>query len=160
MARKQTPPGVAEIDGLISGLAKARAWLRDQEGQEKAPDLEAELAAIDAQEIVDIRAAIGRAERARKSAHTRTGMWKAKQAGRVIGAVPIGSCETPRPDGKRGLVPLPREQVVIAIARKLRADGLSLRKIAAELDRKGYHSRAGKVFDPAQIRAMCAGSQE
>jgi hypothetical protein len=47
------------------------------------------------------------------------------------------------------------EQLVIAAARALRAAGLSLRKVAAELARMGHLSRKGKVFEAAQVARMC-----
>jgi DNA invertase Pin-like site-specific DNA recombinase len=48
------------------------------------------------------------------------------------------------------------EQLVIAEARRLRAAGLSLRAVAAELARQGLVSRMGKVFQAVQVRAMMA----
>ena len=48
------------------------------------------------------------------------------------------------------------EQIVIDQARSLKASGLSLRKIAAELQRRGFVSRAGTMFQPAQIQRMLA----
>ena len=49
------------------------------------------------------------------------------------------------------------EQAVLRAARALRASGLSLRQVAAELDRRGMRSRAGRTFGPKQVRAMVAG---
>ncbi len=46
------------------------------------------------------------------------------------------------------------EQVVIRQAQKLRTSGLSLRKIAAELQRRGHKPRNEKTFQPEQIRRM------
>ena len=50
----------------------------------------------------------------------------------------------------------PREQEVIAHARRLRARGLSLRAIAARLLRRGMRSRAGRPFAHPQIGRMIA----
>jgi DNA invertase Pin-like site-specific DNA recombinase len=54
------------------------------------------------------------------------------------------------------LVERPCEQAVLAEVRALRAEGLSLRAIAAVLDRNSLRSRAGRPFDPGQIRRMLA----
>jgi DNA invertase Pin-like site-specific DNA recombinase len=51
---------------------------------------------------------------------------------------------------------LPEERAVIEAARALRTARVSLRKIAAELDRRGHRSRTGRVFLPEQIRMMTA----
>ena len=48
------------------------------------------------------------------------------------------------------------EQAVIAQARALRAGGLSLRAVAAELDRAGLRARTGKVFAASQVARMVA----
>lgn len=52
------------------------------------------------------------------------------------------------------LVELKREQRVIAEARRLRADGLSLRAIAQRLYEQRMRSRSGDRFDSTQIRRM------
>ena len=49
-----------------------------------------------------------------------------------------------------------KEQSVIRQARELRAAGLSLRKIAAELNKRGFVSRKGTVFQATQIKRMVA----
>jgi site-specific DNA recombinase len=54
------------------------------------------------------------------------------------------------------LLPNPNEQDVIARAKALHAGGLSLRKIADELDRRGFIPRNGGVFYAEQIRRMVA----
>lgn len=46
------------------------------------------------------------------------------------------------------------EQRVIAEAAKAQAAGLSLRRIAEELDRLGFRSRTRQQFDPQQVRRM------
>ena len=57
------------------------------------------------------------------------------------------------------LVPCPAEQAVIAEARALRADGLTLRAVATELARRGHLSRHGTPFVPAAVNAMVAASR-
>ncbi len=54
------------------------------------------------------------------------------------------------------VVELASEQAVIAQARALRTAGLSLRTVAAELDRRGLRARTGKVFAASQVARMVA----
>jgi site-specific DNA recombinase len=58
------------------------------------------------------------------------------------------------PDGL--LVEVEAEQAVIRQARALRASGLSLRAVAARLDREGLRSRTGRHFAPSAIDRMVA----
>lgn len=48
------------------------------------------------------------------------------------------------------------EQAVIAQAKKLHASGLSLRKTAGDLSRRGINARNGQAFQPTQIMRMVA----
>ena len=48
------------------------------------------------------------------------------------------------------------EQAVITEARRLKASGLALRTIAAELDRAGMVARNGRRFEAAQVQRMVA----
>jgi len=50
----------------------------------------------------------------------------------------------------------PAEQEVLAAARDLRGSGLSLRAVAAELNRRGAVARNGKPFGAKQIQRMVA----
>jgi len=43
------------------------------------------------------------------------------------------------------------EQRAISLMRQLRADGLSLRQIAAELDQRGHHNRRGRRLSAQTI---------
>jgi len=54
------------------------------------------------------------------------------------------------------LIPVDAEQAVIAEARVLRQAGLSLRKVAEVLDRKGFHARNGRTFAASQVARMVA----
>jgi hypothetical protein len=42
------------------------------------------------------------------------------------------------------------------VARQLRAKGLSLRAVAAELHQRGIRSRTGRGFAPVQVKRMVA----
>ena len=49
------------------------------------------------------------------------------------------------------IVPHPVEQQAIDLARQLRADGMSLRRIARELTDAGFAPRRGRTWHPAQV---------
>jgi DNA invertase Pin-like site-specific DNA recombinase len=48
------------------------------------------------------------------------------------------------------------EQDVIRQAREIQASGLSLRKVSAELNRRGFNARNGQAFQAGQIQRMLA----
>ena len=48
----------------------------------------------------------------------------------------------------------PQESEARATARLLRSRGLSLRGVAAELERRGIRSRTGRGFAPVQVKRM------
>ena len=79
-------------------------------------------------------------ERALIRARTRVAMQVKKAKGELVGAVPYGFHLAS--DGV-SLVPDEAEGAVVALVRELRAEGLSLRKIAARLTEKGLIPRAG-----------------
>jgi hypothetical protein len=76
-----------------------------------------------------------------------------KTKGERVGAVPYGYRLG---DDGHTLVPVAAEQEVIAEARRLKASGLALRTIAAELERAGMVARSGKRFEAAQVQRMVA----
>jgi hypothetical protein len=76
---------------------------------------------------------------------------KAAQGEYTSGPPPYG--RSVAPDGAR-LEPDPSEETARAVARQLRAQGLSLRRVAAELERRGVRSRTGKGFAPVQVKRM------
>lgn len=116
-------------------------------------------------EQIDTRSAAGRlvlnvlmsvAQWEREAIGERTSAAMAHKAARgeyTGGRAPYGF--TIADDGAT-LVKLPAEQAVIAEARELRASGLSLRAIAAELDKRGLRSRKGKTFAATQVKRMVA----
>ena len=92
-------------------------------------------------------------ERDQISERTTTAMQFKKTKGELVGAIPYG--HDLADDGVR-LLDNAEEQAAIAQARELKASGLSLRKIAVELQRRGFVSRAGTMFQPGQIQRMVA----
>jgi hypothetical protein len=57
------------------------------------------------------------------------------------------------------LTDCPAEQATIAEARRLRGQGLSLRRIAAELAAQGMTTRGGKPFDANAIADLVTTEQ-
>ena len=79
--------------------------------------------------------------------------YKKTQNQKTGGAVPYGFDLDA--DGVH-LIENDAEQRVIAQARELHASGLSLRKIAAELNARGLMARNGRTFQATQIMRMVA----
>ena len=77
-----------------------------------------------------------------------------KAQGERVGAIPYGYDLAA--DGVT-LTENAAEQEVMAQAKELHTGGMSLRKVAAELARRGFNSRNGGVFQSEQIRRMVAG---
>jgi site-specific DNA recombinase len=78
---------------------------------------------------------------------------KAKQCEYTGGQAPYG--RRVAADRAR-LEPNPHEKAARAVAGELRAQGLTLRAVAAELERRGVRSRTGGAFAPVQVTRMVA----
>lgn len=92
-------------------------------------------------------------ERDQISERTTTAMQFKKSKGERVGAIPYGFDL----DGDGiNLIENAAEQSVIRQARELHESGLSLRKIAAELDQWGFTTRNGQSFQVTQIQRMVA----
>jgi site-specific DNA recombinase len=124
----------------------------------------AKAALLSVSEQIDTRTAAGRLvlkvlarvahwERETIGERTATAMAHKKIRGERVGAVPYGYRLAA--DGHT-LVPVATEQAVITEARRLKASGLALRTIAAELARAGMVARNGKRFEAAQVQRMVA----
>ena len=85
---------------------------------------------------------------------TKAALQHLKRQGRRVGAIPYG-WRLAGDDVKR-LEPDPAEQVVVELARELRAAGHTLRAICDVLTERGYRSRTGNAFQSAQVMRMCA----
>lgn len=92
-------------------------------------------------------------ERDQIAERTCTAMQFKKAQGERVGAIPYGyALDANGVD----LLPEPVEQEVIRQAKELQFSGLSLRKIAAELKRRGFNARNGAEFQATQIQRMVA----
>lgn len=103
--------------------------------------------------VLNVLASVSQWEREAIGERTATAMQHKKASGERVGAVPYGSRLAA--DGVH-LEDEPAEQAVLEEARTLRAAGLSLRAVAAELDRLGMHARNGRPFAAVQIARMVA----
>lgn len=72
--------------------------------------------------------------------------------GHLVPVAPYGY----RLDGGR-TVPEPREQEVIAIVRDGRARGVSIAKLVAELNERGFTTRTGRPFYKSAVFLIAGG---
>lgn len=106
--------------------------------------------------VLNILATVSAWEREVIGERTKAALRHMKARSLLVGGEPYGWRAEGEPGSKaRRLVPVPEEQAVLGEAHRLRDGGLSLRAVAAELERAGHLSREGRRFDPAQIRTMC-----
>ena len=102
--------------------------------------------------VLNVLASVSQWEREAIGERTATAMHhKARQGEYTGGQAPYG--RRVAPDGDR-LEPDPQEEAARAVARQLRAQGLSLRAVAAELHQRGIRSRTGREFAPVQMKRM------
>jgi DNA invertase Pin-like site-specific DNA recombinase len=102
--------------------------------------------------VLNVLASVSQWEREAIGERTATAMQhKAAQGEYTGGQAPYG--RRVAADG-RVLALAPDEEAARAVARQLRAQGLSLRRVAAELERRGVRSRTGRGFAPVQVKRM------
>jgi DNA invertase Pin-like site-specific DNA recombinase len=103
--------------------------------------------------VLNVLASVAQWEREAIGERTSAAMKHKAAKGERVGAVPYGFCLAA--DGV-ALVEVEAEQAVIGEARALRTAGLSLRAVSAELCRRGFLARAGRIFNAEQVRRMVA----
>jgi DNA invertase Pin-like site-specific DNA recombinase len=101
--------------------------------------------------FLTIMAGVAEMERNLIAERTKAALSHLKSQGKRTGGIPYGYKLAA--DG-RTLVKEPEEQRVIANARALRREGLSLRKVSAALRDKGMRSRNGRPFQATQIMRL------
>lgn len=84
-------------------------------------------------------------------ARTKAALAVRKDRGLCTGSIPLGFKLDK--DGEV-LVPDVAERRAAGLARRLRADGLSLRDIAERLDEAGHRTRTGKPWHPQQVQIL------
>ena len=95
-------------------------------------------------------------ERAIISARTKAILASKKRRGERTGGIPYGYCL--EEDGKH-LVANQEEQEIIKEAAKLKATGLSLRKVGDELDRQGKRPRGGGEWHAETIKRLLIAAE-
>lgn len=104
--------------------------------------------------LLTVLAAVAEMERLRIQERTREVIAHKKANGLVYGTVPYGY----RREGER-LVPDPQEQAVIRRVRELRAEGMSLRRIAKTLESEGYRPRSGGKWSLALLKRLAEAEE-
>lgn len=104
--------------------------------------------------VLNVLASVSQWEREAIGERTATAMQHKAASGEYTGGVPPYGFRLAG-DGVH-LVAVEAEQAMLAVARELRAAGLSLRAVTRELDARGLKSRVGRAFSAAQIRGMVA----
>ena len=102
--------------------------------------------------VLNVLASVAEWEREAIGERTAAALAHARSQGRRVGAIPYGW----RAGDGGYLVADPHEAHVAEVARKLRADGASLRRVAARLAELGYVSRSGRPFEAMQIQRITA----
>jgi site-specific DNA recombinase len=95
--------------------------------------------------------ALAQDERALIALRTKAGLRRKRAKGERVGTIPYG--KRLDADGIHRL-DHPAEQAVIGTVRALRAEGFSLREIAAELGQRGLTHRAGGRFNHTHVARM------
>ena len=101
--------------------------------------------------ITGILDAVSQFERTLIAKRTRAALAAKKARGERTGGIPYGKQLAAN---NTDLIPNPAEQAVITAAKRLRAEGLSQRGIAARLSELGLHPRTGKAWGKTQIVRM------
>lgn len=105
--------------------------------------------------MLNLLAVIGQWEREAIGERTAAAMQHKISVGEYIGGkIPYGFALA---DDGVSLVEAPAEQAMLAEVRALRSAGLSLRKIAAELDARGFRARSGRPFAASSVARMVDG---
>jgi DNA invertase Pin-like site-specific DNA recombinase len=103
--------------------------------------------------VLNVLASVAQWEREAIGERTSVAMKHKAAKGELVGAVPYGYALA---DDGVALVEVEAEQAVICEARALRAAGVSLRAVAAELAARGLVARNGRPFAAEQVRRMVA----
>ena len=96
-------------------------------------------------------AAMNEFERAQLAERTSQAMQHMKAQGRRVGSIPHGYRLAA--DGEH-IEPDSHERDVLRQVATLRAEGMTLREISAELARLGVFNREGRPFNPNSVRNM------
>jgi len=99
--------------------------------------------------IIKVIGSISELEREQIGERTAFALSHLRRSGKVYGQVPYGWTR----QGKQ-LVPEPEQQRALSLARRLAADGLSLRQIGDKLTKSGHKPQRGSVWHAATVRSI------
>jgi site-specific DNA recombinase len=102
--------------------------------------------------ILNVLGSVSQWEREANGERVKAALSVKKGAGERVGTIPYGF--NLAADGVT-LIENADEQRALKIIRKLRAEGLSLRKIGAELDKRGIATKKGGNWQAATIKNLC-----
>jgi len=136
---------VAKLDRLTRSVVDLAALLDGYFGERAGRQLWSVADAIDTRSasgrmVLNILMSVAQWEREAIGERTRDALAHKKAKGERVGAVPLGYDLAA--DGV-ALVPCPAEQEAIAVVRQLRAEGLSIRAIVEEMNRRGVTTKEG-----------------
>ena len=103
--------------------------------------------------VLNVLMSVAQWEREAIGERTSVALQHKKRMGERVGSVPYG--HRLAADGVH-LEPHAGEQRLIVAVRELRAAGLSLRAVSAELAKRGFKSRKGGTFAASQVRLLAA----
>ncbi len=149
------PVIVAKLDRLSRDVAFVATLM-----SKGVPFIVTELGADVDPFMLHLHAAIAERERKVISARTKGALAAAKARGQVLGGYRGG----PVPDGAKGLKTRQARAATFAgevgpIAAAMRAEGRSLRQIAAALVERGVHTRRGADWTAASVRTLLQAAE-
>ena len=90
------------------------------------------------------------------SAKGKVAMREKRAQGETMHLAPLGWLNARDCEGRSVLVPDPVKYALVMKARKMRAEGVSIRKICASMERNGLRSSRGKVIGPSSMLKVLA----
>lgn len=152
---------VVKLDRLTRSVRDLDSLISRYFGREQGPALMSVSEQIDTRSaagrlVLNVLAAVSQWEREAIGERTSTAMAHKRQEGGFVG----GRLRYGWRAQNGRVVPHRTEQLTVARARELRAQGRTLTAVAYELEAEGLLSRSGKRFTPTQIRRFCVGRRD
>jgi DNA invertase Pin-like site-specific DNA recombinase len=85
------------------------------------------------------------------SAMGKAAMTDKKAKGECMHLAPLGWLNARDDKGRSIIVPDPERYELVQEAKRLRAEGMSIRKICRHLEKKGFQTKRGKSISPASL---------
>lgn len=107
--------------------------------------------------VLNVLGAVAQWEREAIAERTSAALQVKKSQGFMLGKIPYGFTLA---EDKKTLIPNEQEQGVLDVIWRLRSDGLSFRKIGAELTKRGIPTKKGGPWQAATIQGYCREAKE